>query len=176
MWWHISERTTDSIIVARLSLILRTCQYSPDVFLDLYYFVDRKPAVICLTASSGPRLLGYLFSLSADTVRCFYYVYTATSVMKIECSGPTLSSAVPAAPCHKISGGVGKLAVNKRWLCSLIHQHSRQPTATAESDPTEKQSIDNVVYYGSVHGEVTLLHWRCDIRKSKPDRRCLFQT
>ena len=76
--------------------------------------------------------------------------------MKIECCEPTLSSAIPAAPCHKLSGGVGKLAVNKRWLCSLIHQHSRQPAATAESDPTETQSIDNVVYSGSVHGEVTL--------------------
>ena len=96
--------------------------------------------------------------MSVDAVRCFCHVYTATRVMKIECCETTLSSAVPVAPCHKISGGVGKLAVNKRWLCSLIHQHSRQPAATAESDPTEKQSIANVVYSGSGHGEVTLLH------------------
>lgn len=102
--------------------------------------------------------VGLSRSLSVDTIRCFYHVYTATRVMKIECCEPTLSSAVPAAPCHKISGGVGKLAVSKRWLCSLIHQHSRQPAATTESDPTETQSIDNIVYSAPVYGEVTLLH------------------
>ena len=87
-----------------------------------------------------------------------------------------MSSAVPIAPCHQMSGGAGKLAVNKRWLCPLIHQHSRQPAATAESDPTETQSIANVVYSGSVHGEVRLLHWRRRIPNSKPDRRSLVQT
>jgi hypothetical protein len=66
--------------------------------------------------------------------------------MKMEWWEPALCSTVPAVPCHQISGGVGKLAVNKRWLCSLIHQHSTQPATTAESDPTERQSIDTVSF------------------------------
>jgi hypothetical protein len=54
------------------------------------------------------------------------------------------------------------LAVNKRWLCSLVRQDSRQPAANAESDPTEAQSIDMraVVYNSEQEGEVMGFDWR----------------
>jgi hypothetical protein len=59
------------------------------------------------------------------------------------------------------------LAVNKRWLCSLVRQDSRQPAANAESDPTEAQSIDMraVVYNSEGEGEVTGFDWRSTLSK-----------
>jgi hypothetical protein len=74
--------------------------------------------------------------------------------MKMECCKPVLlqCSSPPIYP-----EGLVNLAVNKRWLCSLVHQDSRQPAANAESEPTEKQSIDMraVVYNSEVKGGVT---------------------